>query len=172
MKNDNLKSFTVLVAICVVVAALMGIANVITAPVIEKIEAQKVQDAMLVVLPTGENFTKLDVDSLDDSIQEVYTETNGGYVFKISVTGYASGMVIMCGVNANGVVTGATCIKSSETLEKEKTYGESFIGKDINNVDLVDTITGATLTTTAYKEAILTALDMFELLTESEAQND
>lgn len=172
MKNDNLKSFTVLVAICVVVAALMGIANVITAPVIEKIEAQKVQDAMLVVLPTGENFTKLDVDSLDDSIQEVYTETNGGYVFKISVTGYASGMVIMCGVNANGVVTGATCIKSSETLEKEKTYGESFIGKDINNVDSVDTITGATLTTTAYKEAILTALDMFELLTESEAQND
>ena len=172
MKNDNLKSFTVLVAICVVVAALMGIANVITAPVIEKIEAQKVQDAMLVVLPTGDNFTKLDVDSLDDSIQEVYTETNGGYVFKISVTGYASGMVIMCGVNANGVVTGATCIKSSETLEKEKTYGESFIGKDINNVDSVDTITGATLTTTAYKEAILTALDMFELLTESEAQND
>lgn len=172
MKNDNVKSFTVLVAICVVVAALMGIANVITAPVIEKIEAQKVQDAMLVVLPSGENFTKLDVDSLDDSIQEVYTETNGGYVFKISVTGYASGMVIMCGVNANGVVTGATCIKSSETLEKEKTYGESFIGKDINNVDLVDTITGATLTTTAYKEAILTALDMFELLTESEAQND
>ena len=172
MKNDNLKSFTVLVAICVVVAALMGIVNVITAPIIERIEAQKVQDAMLVVLPTGENFTKLEVDSLDDSVQEIYTETNGGYVFKISATGYASGMVIMCGINADGIVTGATCIKSSETLEQEKTYGESFIGKDINNVDSVDTVTSATLTTTAYKEAIITALNVFDLLTESEAQND
>ena len=172
MKNDNLKSFTVLVAICVVVAALMGIVNAVTAPRIKRIEAQKVQDAMLVVLPSGENFTKLDVDSLDDSIQEVYTETNGGYVFKISATGYASGMVIMCGIDANGIVTGATCIKSSETLEKEKTYGTSFVGKDINNVDSVDTVTGATLTTSAYKDAIKTALDTFELLTESEAQND
>ena len=172
MKNDNVKSFTVLVAICVVVAALMGIVNSITSPRIEKIEAQKVQDAMLVVLPSGEKFTKLNIESSDNSVQEIYTEANGGYVFKISATGYASGMIILCGIDANGVVTGTTCIKSSETLEKEKTYGENFIGKDINNVDSVDTVTGATLTTSAYKTAIKTALDMFELLTESEVQND
>jgi len=172
VKNDNVKSFTVLVAICVVVAALMGIVNVITAPIIEKIEAQKVQDAMLVVLPTGQNFTKLDVEVVNDSVQEIYTEANGGYVFKISATGYASGMVIMCGINADGVVTGATCIASSETLEKEKTYGQSFVGKDSDSVGSVDTVTGATLTTSAYKEAIITALDTYELLTESEAQND
>ena len=35
-------------------------------------------------------------------------------------------MVIMCGVSKDGVVTGALCLSSNETLGKEKTYGENF----------------------------------------------
>lgn len=174
MKNDNVKSFAVLVAICVVVAALMGVVNKITSPRIEEIEAEKVQAAMLVVMPQGQNFTKVEVevDSLDKSVKEVYKEDNGGYVFRLSATGYASGMIIMCGIDANGVVTGATCIASSETLEAEKTYGDNFTGKDSQSVDSVDTISGATRTTRAYKNAIKIALDSFKSLTESEGAND
>ena len=62
MKNDNVKSFAVLVAICVVVAALMGVVNKITSPRIEEIEAEKVQAAMLVVMPQGQNFTKVEFE--------------------------------------------------------------------------------------------------------------
>jgi Na+-translocating ferredoxin:NAD+ oxidoreductase RnfG subunit len=51
------------------------------------------------------------------------------------------------------------CLSSSETLGHEKTFGESFVGKDAAGVDAVDTISGATKTTSAYKNAIKDALN-------------
>ena len=68
-------------------------------------------------------------------------------------------MVIMCGVDANGNVTGAICLSSNETLGHEKTFGEKFTGKDAAGVDAVDTFSGATKTTAAYKNAIKDALN-------------
>ena len=65
----------------------------------------------------------------------------------------------MCGVSADGTVTGAVCLGSSETLGYEKTFGESFTGKDAAGVDAVDTISGATKTTAAYKNAVKDALN-------------
>ncbi len=168
MKNDNFKSFAVLTVICIVVAALMGIVNSFTSPVIQKIEAQKVQDSLKVVMPQGEDFQKIEVSGLDTSVTEVYKERHGGYVFKLCATGYASNMIIMCGVDSAGNVTGAACIASGETLEYEKTYGDNFVGVNGDTVGSVDTISGATLTTNGYKTAIKTALEAFGALTQGE----
>ena len=49
---------------------------------------------------------------------------------------------------------------------------ENFTGKDSQSVDSVDTVSGATRTTRAYKNAIKIALDSFNSLKESEAAND
>ena len=68
-------------------------------------------------------------------------------------------MVIMCGVNAEGIVTGALCLSSNETLGKEKEYGANFTQKDAAGVEGVDTIAGATKTTEAYKNAVKDALN-------------
>ena len=73
-------------------------------------------------------------------------------------------MVIMCGVSTDGVVTGAVCLSSNETLSKEKTYGENFASKDAAGVESVDTITGATKTTEAYKNAVKDALNSVIIL--------
>ena len=86
----------------------------------------------------------------------------------------------MCGVSADGTVTGAVCLASTETLGFEKTFGESFTGKDAAGVDAVDTISGATKTTTAYKNAVKDALNAavilgggsVDLRTEEEILND
>lgn len=165
MKNDNVKSFVVLVVICVIVAGLMSAVNVITKPEIEKIENEKVQRSLRVVMPDGEDFVKVENYAADRSIGEVYTEKNGGYVFKITTTGYSSGMIVMCGINKNGNITGAECIASGETLEVEKTYGSRFTGVNSDGIENVDTVSGATLTTTAYKNAIKVALEAFDSLT-------
>lgn len=153
MKN-NLKSVIVLTAICLVVSLLLAGVNFFTAPVIAENEAKNANASLLVVMPEGGNFEEIDISSfeLPATVVAAYKAENGGHVIKLSATGYASGMVIMCGVNSDGTVTGAECIASNETLGFEKTYGESF--KGVSDIEAVDTIANATLTTTAYKNAI------------------
>ena len=158
----NIKNIAVLVCICVVITVLLAVTNSITAPVIEQNEKASANAALLEVMPNGKGFDRADTSSVElpATVTEVYKETSGqGYVIKLVTSGYGSNMVIMCGVSADGVVTGAVCLSSNETLSKEKTYGESFADKDAAGVEAVDTISGATMTTSAYKNAIKDALN-------------
>ena len=158
----NIKNIAVLVCICVVITSLLAVTNYITAPIIEKNKSDSANEALLEVMPNGTGFESVDISkqTLPSTVTEVYKETsNIGYVVKLVTSGYASDMVIMCGVSNDGVVTGAVCLSSNETLGKEKTYGENFTNKDANGVDAVDTIASATKTTSAYKSAIKDALN-------------
>ncbi len=180
--KKSVRSTLTLLCICAVMAVVMAITNSITAPVIERNEASAANDALKVVMPNGEGFEKMDVSAytLPATVTEVYSETGGGYVFKLSTTGYSSGFVILCGVNADGTVSGAVCLASTETLGYEKTFGENFIGKNMEGVDGVDTVSGATKTTGAYRSAVKDALNAATILgggsvdlrTEEEILND
>ena len=164
--KKQMKSIVALFSICAVIAILLAATNVITAPTIKKNEDEAATKAMLEVLPNGEDFKSIDISNfnLPSSVKEVYCEKNGGYIFKMATTGFSSGMVILCGVNPNGTVSGAVCLASSETLGYEKTFGESLKGVDANTVGTVDTISGATKTTEAYRSAVRDALTAFSVL--------
>ncbi len=161
MKN-NLKNLTVFVCICTVITVLLAITNSVTAPIIEKNQNAQANAALLEVMPEGKGFESVDLSAyeLPATVAEVFRETEGqGYVAKLVTAGYGTDMVLMCGVTADGVVTGAVCTSSNETLGKEKTYGESFAGKNADEVEAVDIIAGATKTTEAYKNAVKDALN-------------
>lgn len=161
MKN-NIKNLSVFVAICTVITLLLAVTNAFTAPIILKNQNSAANQALLVVMPDGKGFEQIETSdyTLPATVTEVHKETSGlGYVVKLVTAGYGPDMVIMCGVGADGVVTGATCISSNETLGKEKTYGEGFAGKDAAGVEAVDTVGGATKTTGAYKNAVKDALN-------------
>lgn len=161
MKN-NIKNLSVFVCICTVITLLLSITNYFTAPIILKNQNASANKALLEVMPVGVGFELVDISSytLPSTVSDVYRETSGkGHVVKLTTTGYATDMSIMCGVDANGVITGAVCLSSNETLGKEKTYGENFVNKDLTAVEAVDTIGGATKTTAAYKNAIKDALN-------------
>lgn len=163
----NFKSVGVLVAICSVIALLLALTNQITAPIIEKNSAAAANAALLEVMPEGKGFEQVDMGSytLPATVTEVYKETSGGgYVIKLTTTGYGTGMVIMCGVTTDGTITGAVCLASNETLSKEKEYGKNFVGKDAAGVDATDTIAGATMTTGAYKNAVKDAQTAVKIL--------
>ena len=178
----SVKSVVTLLCICAVMAVMMAITNAITAPIIAQNQAAAANDALKVVMPHGEGFEKMDVSgyTLPATVTEVYSEAGGGYVFQLTTTGYSTGFVILCGVNADGTVSGATCLASTETLGYEKTYGENFIGKNMEGVDGVDTVSGATKTTGAYRSAVKDALNAaiilgggsVDLRTEEEILND
>ena len=164
--KDYIKSIVTLTLICAVIAVSMAGVNYITDPYIKAAEDKAANAALLEVMPEGKDFEKIDFSSykLPSSITEVYKESSGGYVFKLTTTGYSSGFVIMCGINADGTVSGSLCIASGETLGYEKTFGEKFNGLDMNGVEAVDTVAGATKTTAAYKGAVKDAINAFVIL--------
>ncbi len=165
--KQYLKSVAALTVICAVTAVLLAVVNSITGPIIAKQEAAAANEALLVVMPEGENFETVDLSTyeLPATIVEAYHETvTNGYVFKMETVGYSSGFSIMCGVNAEGTVTGAVCLASSETLGYEKTYGEQLSGVTLETVETVDTIAGATKTTGAYRGAVKDALSAFVIV--------
>ena len=180
--KKQLKSVISLFSICAVIAILLALTNALTLPTIKKNDEAKANEALLLVLPTGEDFKKVDISSytLPSTVVESYTEKNGGCVFKLVTAGYASDLVIMCGINADGTVSGALCLSSNETLGEEKTYGDKMKGQTADTIDAADTVSGATKTTEAYRGAVKDAINAFiiigggsvDLRSEEEILND
>ena len=181
--KSRIKNLVVFVCICTVITLLLAVTNSVTAPIIQQNQNAAANKSLLEVMPNGKNFEKMDISNLTlpSTVSEVYKETaDQGYVIKLVTSGYGTDMVIMCGIDKKGVVTGAVCLSSNETLGKEKTYGANFTNKDAAGVDAVDIITGATKTTQAYKDAVKDALNAAIILgggsvdirTEEEILND
>lgn len=159
----------VLASICIVSTLLLAAVNMVTAPIIEAAQAKKVQQTLSEVLPEGENFIEISAEGLPECITSAYTEDGGGYVFQMNVVGYKPGLIILCGIDANGVITGADFVSSNETLSAEVGLGKNFIGHTSDTVT-VELVAGSTakLTTHAYYSAIEAALDAFDILTDKE----
>ena len=155
------KSVIALTAICAAISLLLALTNSITAPIIEENASAAANEALLVVYPDGGDFTQIDLTGkeLPATVTDAYSASNGGYVIKLLTSGYGANMVLMCGIDGAGTVTGATCLSSSETLGYEKTYGDSVTGKTVADIDAVETISGATMTTSGYKNAVKDALN-------------
>ncbi|MBQ3517907.1 MAG: FMN-binding protein [Clostridia bacterium] len=165
--KTKIRNLAVFVCICSVITLLLAVTNFITAPIIEENQNAAANQALMEVMPDAQGFEVVDISTLTlpATVTEVNKETSGlGYVIKLKTAGYGSDMIIMCGVTNDGVVTGAVCLSSNETLGKEKTYGENFKDKDAAGVESVDIITGATKTTEAYKNAIKDALNSVVIL--------
>lgn len=159
MLKEKFTPTIVLLCICLAVALLLAGVNLITLPIIEKAQEQKLQDSLKKVMPMGEDFVEISKDGLDTSVTKAFKEKNGGYVFQIEVTGYKPGLVIVCGIDADGKITGADYIASSETLSAEVGLGDKFVGHTTDSIT-PDIIAGPTakLTTNAYYKAIEIAL--------------
>ena len=168
--KKSMKSIVVLVCICVCVASLMAVTNYITAPIIEKNAQGQANAALLELLPGAESFELVDISAyeLPATVREIHKASNGGYVVKLETTGYASGMVIMCGISADGEVVGTKLLASGETPSiggaAIDSMAPTLVGKTAENIDSVDTVAGATKTTAAYRAAIKDALTTAAIL--------
>ena len=176
--NKNVRSILTLFAICALVALMLAVTNFITAPIIAENEEKAFAQSMLEMLPEGRGFEKVDVSGYDlpDSIAEVYTEEGGGYVVKIVTKGYSKGLVIMCGIDADGNVTGTKSISNSETPSiggaAINRIASDFVGKTIEDVGSVELVSGATKTTAAYSAAIEDALEAAQIIRNGGAENE
>ena len=166
--KKSLKDVVVLLVICSVFAVVLAAVNSVTAPIIADRLNAAADEAYMAVMPGATGFEDVDLtqyaEMLPGTVKEAKREKNGkGFAIKLETKGYATGMVLIIGVDANGVVTGATCIASNETWGLEATLGDKFVGKDIGTV--VDVEAGATsYTVNGYRNAVKDAINTATIL--------
>ena len=123
-----LKVAGTLTVIALVVAALLGLVNSITAGKIAEIDAENTRIAMSAVVPEGSEFgDKLDITddmtaaaaSQGGKLTELYGVKNAGadagYVMKIAASGSQGTITMMVGVDANKAITGISVVSHAET---------------------------------------------------------
>ena len=148
-----LKVAGTLTVISLVVAALLGFVNSITADKIAEIDAENTRIAMSAVAPEGSEFgDKMDVTdemvaaaaTQSGKILELYPVTNGGaeagYVMKISASGSQGTIVMMVSVDANKAITGISVVSHAETSG----IGTKVVGNETNTagVPVLDQFVG------------------------------
>ena len=148
-----LKVAGTLTVISLVVAALLGFVNSITADKIAEIDAENTRIAMSAVAPEGSEFgDKIEVTddmvaaaaTQSGKILELYPVTNGGaeagYVAKVSASGSQGTIVMMVGVDAAKAITGISVVSHAETSG----IGTKVVGNETNTagVPVLDQFVG------------------------------
>lgn len=172
--QDFVAPIAILVAICLVMSAALAFTNSITAPIIEETELATAEAARIAILPEADAFELLEVDGLPECITAVYRATNGaGYVFMITHNGYGgkNTLSMICGMTADGIIVGTDVLSHSETAGigtkvLDESFSGQFVGKDAA-LEGVDTITGATISSSNYLDAIENCFVAYDLVKEA-----
>ena len=162
---------TLLLITAVVAAALAGV-NAVTAPVIEELNAQKTQNAIMAVLPGGFDTEITDFADETGIVSKVYQGANG-YALEVGPGGFDNTITMMVGVDNEGKVLGISIVSHTETAglgavaAANTSAGEAFRGQFVGTSGSVavskdggalDAITGATITSRAVCVGVNAAL--------------
>ena len=160
----NIVKLTVFLAI---VAGLAGGAlsfvNGMTYPIIQEQKIASVKENLVKIYSNGEEFKALEV-SLSDypALVSVYEADKGGsavgYIYETAAQGYGGEVKALIALDKDGTYKGLQIIDCSTETKGigDQVAGEAFIssvvGKNIG--DSIDTISGATISSTAVVEGI------------------
>lgn len=167
MFQEMIKPVIVLLIIAAVVAALLAFVHGMTEPIIEENTRIAAEKARQEVLEGASSFTEIPYDAEQYNITSAFKEDTGlGYVFTSANKGYGGDVVVTVGLDADGNIVGLKVDVSTETsgvgskAGAEK-YVSNFIGIS-GAVDNIDTISGATYSSTAVKTGVASVLEAFE----------
>ena len=162
----------VLTVICLVVSGALAFMNSVTEPVITEAAAERAQAVMAQKIKEAHGFEPVDFSGMEEipiSIKEIYKTTNNiGYIFISAVNGFSGDITVICAVDPYGSIISASTLSHTETkgigtiLEQESFLG-TFRGVD-SNLNGVDTVTGATISTRAFIHAIDDILTAFSIV--------
>ena len=161
-----------LLLIAAVVAAALALVNQITKPIIDKVNAEKTQQAIQIVLPGGYDSEITDYTDETGLVSKVYKGANG-YALEVTPAGFDNTITMMVGVDLDGKVLGISVISHTESAglgavaaadnAAGNAFRDQFIGqsgsvsvsKDGGNIDA---ITNATITSRAVCDGVNAAL--------------
>ena len=169
MKKDFVQPIIVLTLICLFISGLLAFGNSVTEPIIVSAAAERAETARKDIIPEADEFVPIEIAGLPKTVTEAYgTANNLGYVFMVtSPGGYGGDIKIICGVSPDGKIIGSSVLDHSETQGLGTVVIANagvYDGTDKTLAAAVDGITGATITSKAYKNGILDALEAFDIV--------
>lgn len=167
--NEFVLPIIVLVAICVFISAAMAAINLITAPKIDDAQRQKEEEALSIVVPDNQGFTKQEISDLPESVVALYSDNGSSAVaVMLSIKGYDSSnpMSVAVGFDEDGKIIKTSVISCNGETKGigSKVSDESFLSRfsGLSDVSSVDTISGATISSSAFKAAMEDACRVVE----------
>ena len=171
-KKDNMMPVIVLSVICLVVAALMGVVNMLTEQKIADQLTAAANAAKVEVLPSADPLSfetvEFDKEKYPAALSAIY-EADTGYAFETKVKGNADGLIIMVGVDKEGKVTGVKATSNAETPSfwANVSYlvsGSSsvYVGAEYEGLS-AELVSGATKSSTGIYNAVKASLEAYEI---------
>lgn len=181
-----------LTAICLVVAALLGGVNAVTADRIAAINLANTETALRAVAPTANEFAALELTDkmtaaasangakLTEAYEVKVGGESAGYAFKVVASGSQGNIEMIVGVDADNAVTGVSIVSNKETsgigskvmenkaLPSGTGVLDQFIGMSgagsLTVGKNVDAISGATVSSKGVTKGVNAALAVAEAL--------
>ena len=148
----------VLFAICFAATFALAFTHNITAPIIEAARLSAVQELSIKGMPDPDTFIEYDAADFPRGIEEVFITEDGSYfVFRAVTRGFGGRINFFIAMDSDGNYTGIVMGENTETpgfgnLVAAPAYLENYVG--LSDPDLVDAVTGATVTSNALKAAL------------------
>ena len=165
MSKKNLLPAIVLTVICIVVALLLSLTNMLTKGIIDEQMKAKINESLKTVAIDPDNCSFEDVTddytSLPEAVKNVYLDSvNGGYAVLVKRQGYASVISMTVGLKEDGSVIKVVITDQQESHGKPDVakLPDKFIGVTADTIDSVELVSGATITSKAIKAGIEDAL--------------
>lgn len=186
MKQSKIKEIVIpalsLFIICIVVTALLGLTNAVTAPKIEELAVETQEAAKKEVLADAASFGDAEQTQLSGTTYTYYKglAADGsvmGYVVETVSKGYGGDISLMVGVGVDGTVQGVSILSINETAglgmnAENPEFLEQFLGKsgtigvqkNSSSDTEIQALTGATITSEAMADGVNQALFVCEQL--------
>lgn len=168
MKNDFVMPIVVLVLICLVVSGALAATNSVTEPIIVEGAIIRAEAARIEILPEADGFEQVALQEEIYGVTDCFKATNGaGYVISVSGDGYGGNgsLSLMIAISEDGKIIATKTLANGDTKGigsrvSEAAYESQFAGMD-KNLSGYSAITGATVSSGAYKSAVQNALAAF-----------
>ena len=164
--TDMARPVVVLMVICIVVSALLGLVHGMTEPVIQENNRITAENNRKAALPAAIGFEPVDYDAAS-SVTSVYcgksdTGDVAGYVVTASNKGYGGDVVVTVGFDEKGTIINVKADVGTETTGVGSKVGElstlaKFVGLSGSAKD-VSLVSGATYTSNAVRNGVEDAL--------------
>lgn len=157
--KEELYMITALMIVCVVSGLSLAIVYEKVNPIIEEREAEKIKKSLNEIFPEATEFKSgEDLEGAKENYEAIKDGEKIGKIFLVEATGYQDKIVYLVGLGTDGKIKDIKIMKHSETPGlgariTERSFLDQFVGKD-NQLEGVDTITGATISTSAIIESI------------------
>lgn len=164
MKNNKVKSILIVLVLVIFSSGILIYADKALTPIINDNLVSGDKDALVKLFGEGENFIPVEYEDENGLIKKVYEVEGTGYAYIIENEGYADKIEFSLGIFNDGEIAGYNIIYLNDTEGFGSKVGDDEFIEYIEgktSTSSIDTISGATMTSSAVVQGIDAARDHF-----------